>query len=502
MNKKPNIVFIFPDQQRGDVVGYAGNPVVKTPNLDRLARESVTFSRCITNGPVCMPARMSIMSGKHVCEHGTWDNNIDGDPSTPNHVRNIRDAGYRTSLIGKVHLHVRKQGDGHSRDHAYKMHAWGWDDSHELRDIMAYVSAECYFTDFLRERGHLDAFRSYMEIIVRGENQRTLLPWETPPSALPIDEDLDMYTAQKAVEWIEDYSDDKPFYLQVNFPGPHNPFDSPAEVRALYDPEQMPPAILEDTSGPISPRVQSSLDGSRLNNMTLSQERLMRAYYYAKVTHIDHGIGMVVDALERQGVLEDTWIIYTSDHGEMLGDHRCRNKGVFYEGALNIPLCIRPPGGSNGWQSRALTDQLDVVETMLDVAGARTLDGAEYRSSLTDKILDGEDASGAQKGKEVVYSEVRLCSMVRNDRFKMSVDSLTREPLDLYDMEEDPSEVRNLVLEPTHKDVRAELLENHLGRLLDKLDQTKVKKYQDTVLADPKRGGWQRLVKPPSTSTS
>jgi len=84
----------------------------------------------------------------------------------------------------------------------------------------------------------------------------------------------------------------------------------------------------------------------------------------------------------------------------------------------------------------------------------------------------------------------------------MSVDSLTREPLDLYDMEEDPSEVRNLVLEPTHKDVRAELLENHLGRLLDKLDQTKVKKYQDTVLADPKRGGWQALVKPPSTSTS
>ena len=91
--------------------------------------------------------------------------------------------------------------------------------------------------------------------------------------------------------------------------------------------------------------------------------------------------------------------------------------------------------------------------------------------------------------------------MVRNDRFKMSVDSLTCEPLDLYDMEEDPSEVRNLVLEPTHKDVRAELLENHLCRLLDKLDQTKVKKYQDTVLADPKRGGWQALVKPPSHNT-
>ncbi len=210
---------------------------------------------------------------------------------------------------------------------------------------------------------------------------------------------------------------------------------------------------------------------------------------------------MVIDALKRQGVLEDTWIIYTSDHGEMPGDHRCRNKGVFYEGALNIPLCIRPPGGSAGWQSRALTDQLDVVETMLDVAGARTLDGAEYRSSLSDKILNGEDASGAQEGKEVVYSEVRLCSMVRNDRFKMSVDSLTREPLDLYDMEEDPTEIRNLVQEPAYRAIRAELSENHLDRLLDKLDQTKVKKYQDTIVADPRRGGWQALEKPPSHNT-
>jgi len=139
---------------------------------------------------------------------------------------------------------------------------------------------------------------------------------------------------------------------------------------------------------------------------------------------------------------------------------------------------------------------------MLDISGAAALEGEEYRSSLVSKIRNGEDASGAQEGKEVVYSEVRLCSMVRNDRFKMSVDSLTREPLDLYDMEEDPSEVRNLVLEPTHKDVRAELLENHLNHLLEKLDHKKVKKYQDTLVADPKRGGWQALGKPPPTSTN
>ena len=127
------------------------------------------------------------------------------------------------------------------------MHAWGWDYSHELRDITAYVHADCYFTDLLEERGHLEIFRDYMSTYVSGETQGKLLPWETPPSLLPDDEDLDMYTAQKAVEWITGYEDDKPFYLQVNFPGPHNPFDSPSTERALYDPADMPPAILDQT---------------------------------------------------------------------------------------------------------------------------------------------------------------------------------------------------------------------------------------------------------------
>ena len=495
MPKKPNIVFMFPDQQRGDTVGFSGNPVVKTPNLDQLAGESVTFSRCSCNSPLCMPARMSLMTGKHVSEHGVWENNVAGDPAAPNHVRNIRDAGYHTSQIGKVHLHIRQLNDGHSRDHAYKMHKWGFDDTHELRDIIAYVAAECYYTDFLAERGRLNAFRNYMRTYLRGENQRLILPWETPPSPLPADESLDMYTAQKTVEWLENYDSDKPFYLQVFFPGPHNPFDSPAEDRALYNPEEMPPAILEPTSGPVSPKIQRWKNASRLKNMTKSQERLMRAYYYAKVTHIDKAIEMVLKALEEKGVMDNTWIIYSSDHGEMLGDHRCRHKSVFYEGALNIPLCIRPPGGTDGWQSRALTDQLDLVETMTEIAGAETLEGGEYRSSLVDKVLNGPNAPGAQEGKEVVFSEVELSSMVRDDRYKMNVDTLTREPLELYDMDEDPKELNNLVEDPAYQEMRSRLMNNHLNGLLDKLDKTKVKIYQDTLAADPARGGWKVLEK-------
>lgn len=493
MGSKPNIVFIFPDQQRGDVVGFAGNPVVRTPNLDRLASESVSFSRCITNSPVCMPARMSIMSGKHPCEHGMWSNNIDGDPNLPNHVRNIRNAGYRTAQVGKVHLQVRKPGDGHSREHAYKLHEWGFDDTHEVRDIMAYATADCYYTDFLREKGTLEAFHSYMKLIVRGENRGTLLPWETPPSALPDDQSLDMYTATKAIEWIESYGDDKPFYLQVMFPGPHNPFDSSAADRALYNPEEMPLSIVTPTEGPVSRQVQRSQQTGGLANMTPSQDRLMRMYYYAKVTHVDRGIGQVLEALRRKGVLDNTWIIYTSDHGEMLGDHRCRNKALFYEGALTVPLCIRPPGGIAGWRSDALTDHLDVVETMLDIAEAKRLDGSKYRSSLSAKVKNGRNASDAQTGKDVAFSEVRLFSMVRNDRIKLTVDSLTREPLELYDMLADPKEIRNLVNDSGYADIRDELISEHLDQLLDRLDHEKLQKYQETLNADPNRGGWKAI---------
>jgi len=486
--QKPNIVFIFPDQQRGDAVGFAGNPVVKTPNLDRLASESVTFTRTSSNAPICMPARMSLMCGLPVTQHGLWSNNLDGDPELPNHVRNIGEAGYRTSQIGKVHLHVRSKDDGHSRDFAHRMHAWGWEDTHELRDVTAYTTADCYFTDFLKERGHLDILRDYMRTCVGGEAAGLIRPWETPPSLLPNDEDLDMYTAKKSVEWITSYEDDRPFYLQVLFPGPHNPFDSPADDRALYNPDEMPDAILAPTTGPVSPQVQQMQSVSHLDKMTASQARLMRMYYYAKVTHVDHGIGMVLDALEAKGIMDNTWIIYTSDHGEMLGDHRCSHKALFYEGALNIPLCIRPPGGTKGWQSRALTDQLDLTETMLEIADAASLEEAsEYRSSLVSKVNDGPDGPGAQQGKEAVFSDVRLYSMARNDRYKFAVDSVTREPTELYDMDEDIDQIHNLVEDSNHEAIRTELMD-HMSTHLEKLDLGKVKKYQDAMNANPARG--------------
>ena len=490
MADKPNIVFIFPDQHRGDTMGCAGNPVAKTSNLDKLAAEGIVFGWCSTNSPLCMPARASLISGKYVNEHGVWANNVEADRSGPSHVMNIRNAGYTTAVIGKTHLWVYRRNDGHTRERVPVLNEWGYENSHELRDVIAYTSCECYYSDFLAERNRLQVAREYYRTHARGENRGYTRPWETPPCLLPSDENLDMYCASKAAEWIQNYSDDKPFYLQVCFPGPHNPFDSPSEYRELYTPEEMPLAIMDPPVEPVSPQVKRLLNGSRLQNMTECQNRVMRSYYYAKVSHIDHGIGLVMKALEEKGLMDNTWIIYTSDHGEMLGDHRCSHKGVFYEGALNVPLVIRPPAGNHGWQANGLTDHFDVSATMLDIAGARPFENG-HGSSLVPKITAGPDAPDAQKGKEVVFSEVYLYSMARNEQYKMAVNSLTREPLELYDIVNDPAELRNLVNEPSFKNVREEFLIEYFSQLLSSLDEAKVKIYKEVLAAEPFLGGWK-----------
>ncbi|GAF98042.1 unnamed protein product, partial [marine sediment metagenome] len=136
-------------------------------------------------------------------------------------------------------------------------------------------------------------------------------------------------------------------------------------------------------------------------------------------------------ALEERGMLDNTWIIYTSDHGEMLGDHYLSHKIVFYEGALKVPLIIRPPGGIEGWKSNALADHLDVAASLLDIAGAEALEGSDGYS-LAKKSEGGPDAPGAQEGKGAVFSEVYGYSMVLTERYKMAVDSRTHQPVELY----------------------------------------------------------------------
>ncbi len=478
MTKKPNIIYIFSDQHRGDTLGCVGHPAVITPNLDKLASEGVTFTRCYTNSPLCMPARASMMTGQYVCEHGIWTNNNEADPLVcPSHVRNIRDAGYHTAVIGKTHLYRhggRTSTWEDTREKIQVIKDWGFVDIHELTGPLATGRHDSPYTDYLKEKGLLKKHREYIADYAINWARGTAKPWTEPPCPLPTEAHLDSYTGRTAVEWIENYGGDKPFYLQILFPGPHDPFDSPQEYRDMYKPEEMPIGIMDWPEKPVARYVRMVLHWSGLKGMTPAQKQTLRTFYYAKITLIDDYIGRIMEVLEKKGLLDNTWIIYNSDHGEMLGDHMMSHKIVFYDGALRVPLIIRPPGGIKGWQCQGLTDHLDIAVSLIDIAQADPLSGSDGKS-LIPQILNGPNNPEAQIGKEVIFSEVYGFSMVCNERYKMAIDPRTQKPVELYDLEDNPNELLNLVRDPTLETVRQELLDNHFTKLLKRLDKEKLK---------------------------
>jgi choline-sulfatase len=490
--EKPNIIYIFPDQHRGDALGCVGHPAIITPNLDRLSEESVTFERCSSNSPLCMPARASMMTGQFVREHGIWTNNVEADPKGPSHVRKVRDSGYHTALIGKTHLYIHgptgSHPDSHSRDKVSILNDWGFVDTEELHGPLASYRHGSSYTDHLAEKDLLEKHRDYVLEYLKGYQNGENNPWTEAPCPLPDEDHLDAFTGRRTAEWIENYSGDKPFYLQVLFPGPHDPFDSTIRCREMYKPEEMPVGSMELPQEPIPHNVEGVLRWSGLRGiMTREQKQLMSTYYYAKITLIDEYIGRIVKALEKKGMMDNTWIIYSSDHGEMLGDHMMSHKIVFYEGAVRIPCIIRPPKGVEGWKSRALTDQLDLTASILDIAGATPMEGGDARS-LKQQVLAGPDDAKAQKGKECVFSDVYGVAMIRNDRYKMTFEVAGSKELELFDMEADPDENKNRVGDPSLENIRQELKSAYAERMNGRLDMDRFEKcYQMETKSRPSR---------------
>lgn len=475
---RPNIVLIFSDQHRGDALGCAGNGVVKTPHLDKLAAEGVVFTNCHTSSPLCMPARASLLSGLYVNEHGAWGNRHEANRFGQSHVRNIRDAGYCTAVIGKTHFSVPQADGGHVREREHLLRDWGYEVTHQVEETIPSPTNRCHYADFLAERNKLQVYEDECRTWRLGQQYCSLRPWEHTPWLLEEDEHMDAYIADTAVKWIESYSETRPFYLQAAFTGPHPPFNAPAAYRDLFDPVDMPHAIMEAPAAPVSPQVSAMLQRRGLYGMTEGQSRLMTSHYYAKVAFVDHAIGKVLEALADKGLMDNTWIIYTSDHGEMLGDHRLCQKVVFYEGALNIPLIVRPPGGARARSSRGLTDHFDITRTMVEVASAARL-AKDHGVSLVPRVAGGEDTDDADRGKEVVFSEVNLYSMVRTERYKLTAGSVSHEPLEFYDLEDDPHELRNLVDDPGHAEMRSHLLSEHLVPMLANLNQAQLDVYRN-----------------------
>ena len=342
---------------------------------------------------------------------------------------------------------------------------------HESGDKFSTKMAHAY-TDYLRDRGLLDAYRqhivdrAYQGESETGANATKRVPmWDSTPVPLPLDAYFDYWQGEQAAQWLEERESDKPFFVFVGFPGPHDPWDAPAEARGRYDGRDVaPPRSVQRPKTSDAGTYGGLLNGFLWlsDTETMNDEAIdgMRRAYCANVSVIDDAVGRIVDALDARARSDDTWVLYTSDHGEMAGDHGLMSKCVMYRGATRVPLIIRPPRGCDPVVADALVEHLDVAATIRAIAGAPSIENSDGRSLLGH--LDGEPPAA----REVSISENWGFALFETDRYRLVVDEDAVAACHLVDLQDDPNEDINLVGDPSAASVVDDLMETYVRPFL------------------------------------
>lgn len=469
---RPNILFICTDQQRFDTLGCAGNPRIDTPTLDRLAAEGVRFDRCYTQSPVCAPARASLLTGQYPHRHGLWANGVALPRRNQLLTRALADAGYDCGLVGKFHLAACFGGRTEPRlDDGLRVFEWAHDPTHG--------SPENAYHRWLATK-HPALFR---EAMANGTGRQGHVAVRF--DQMPTEAHYSHWVAEMANEFLRDTRDPaRPFFLWLNFFDPHHPFVAPREYLDRYNPDDLPPPIGGAAELATKPPIyaeasRESYAGHARGFASYSAREIQEtiAAYYAMISLIDDEVQRVLATLDAVGRREDTLVVFTSDHGEMLGDHALLLKGpMMYEGAVRVPLILRWPGRLPADTVRdELVEWFDLGPTLLEAAGLPPLPESQATSLLP--LARGEaDARRRDfalceyRNSGHPYDPPVHTTMFRQGRFKLVVHhgapaSDRARTGELYDLETDPQELVNLWDAPEHARTRLDLE----GRLLDAL---------------------------------
>ena len=434
--RRPNILLITTDQQRFDTIHATGNPHIMTPNLNWLVDNGIVFNNAYTDCPICMPARATIMTGRHGYSMGLTGNDPD-----------IRPIQARTSLAGLLTAsgyQTRAQGKMHFSP--LRCH-YGFEQMEILEDYYRYMARH-------PEKGvPMD----------HGLAQNTMEPGI---STVEESYSLTHWTVERSVDFLETRDETRPFFLWTSFAKPHPPWDPCRSYWELYQGRTIPGPIYGDWSRRLEDVPPGFLRQTCSVNMSyrFSEECLLAAKraYYACITQIDYNLGLLFARLRELDLLENTLIIFTSDHGEMLGDHHLGAKGVPFEGSARVPMIVRIPEGHprfnprwRGAVSSALVCLADILPTVLNFAGVPLPTNVE---------LDGTDMLAAAEGtveRDTLYGESASFHFVREGRFKYCYETLGGAEL-LFDLEQDPLEQHELIrtgrYEEVHRELRAKLI--------------------------------------------
>ena len=462
MKSRKNIVLLMADQHQADMMGCAGDPFAQTPNIDKLAAQGTRFERAYCQGPLCMPARASLVTERFVRDHGVFENFSELPSGMPTFLQRLRESGYHTCEIGKMHLwaHGLVNVTRASQMSVY-LSELGFSEPIETVGKLASARYDTPYTDYLAERNLLEAYRDFVRPRLHTGDGGTRA-WDASPGPAGADDYVDVWHGERAAKWIKDYRSEKPFLLWLGFPGPHDPYDAPVSARARFA-NNSPPMPRSRSlpqlpaEGPLRFFLQWLFRYSDSETMTDEAIEAMRLAYYANIALIDDAVGHIVAALEETGRLDDTWIVYTSDHGELMGEHRMIAKMVFFEQAVRVPLIICPPGGGKAKVETAPVQLMDLAATFRDVAGAGAVANSEAHSLRP--VVEGDARPFRQ---EVIVSENFGFAMFLKDKHKLVVYEDDVEPAQFFDLTRDPTEDHNLIDDPAYASVIAEIMQTHV----------------------------------------
>ena len=428
MKGRLNFLFICSDQHRHDYLGLTGAVAVSTPNMDWLASSGTRYTHAFTPCPLCVPARASLTTGKHPERLGCRNNHYQLPVEEPTYYQLLRDRGYRVGGIGKFDLakeDIRMSADG-ARPVAF---GWGFTDPIEYEgkiDASGPESAYGYYTKLLEREGWYAEFR-------KDYRRRGASGWvaDCRDSALPEDLYADTRIGEDSVRWLKGLGQDQPWHLFASFLGPHDPFDPPGRFAERYRSTPMPgPTPPGDT---LPEHVHTAMEKYR-PAMAVVEEA--RRQYCASIALIDHWIGEMVEVLRQRGELENTVIVYASDHGEMLGDRGLFLKQMPYEPSIRIPMIIRGPSLPQGATADTLVSFHDIYPTFCDLAGLDNLPDADGRSFAGS--LQGS-TNPHREHMEIFHENF---SLIRTRQHKLVHNRCGQ--IELYDLEDDPLELENI----------------------------------------------------------
>lgn len=458
--KRPNILILYTDQQRWDALGVNGNDEILTPNLDALAGRGTNFSHPFVQNPVCMPSRVSMLSSQYPSTLRITRMGVPVPEDLMTLPRLLKQYGYRTANIGKLHFLPHA-----NRDHRLPHPAYGFDVLEIADEVGVYedayrawvrrqapaqldgVSAGLPLNTILWQRamGIEDGIAHPGEPEGRHDYKRAI--------PFPADDHLTFsaFVGARTTEFIE-AAGAEPFLCIASFFSPHAPWIAPRKYLDLYDPETLslpeyPPEI--DKRRPTDPDALCSDD----------QLRSAKQGYYAMISEMDHYVGRILDALDATGKRDDTIIVFTSDHGEWLGDHLRFGKGYPADDAVSrVPLIISAPGMSEGQQYDGIVEAVDIVPTLLELAAIQT-----------PSFMQGESLAGVMNGdsdrhKAIALTEAHGWKSLRTPQFQYLIHDDGRE--NLWDLQADPGACHDVARKSQYQAALADCRQLLLTRLL------------------------------------